>query len=783
MVARMRTVARAPLLLATLAACAPAVVAPPALPAVVAPAVAAAPGASSLGAPVVVAQRLPALSSLAELSPTGKLVMLGGYDGIHLVDAETGVTRGVLGGCASYVVFAPDGRSVVAACEGTRTARIWDLATDTLRQVALTRAPLGLVTSRAGDHVAALRDGGVDVIDVPHATVTALETGGPRPPRLVVMTASGWTALADGHDVSVRDAAGKVVGSVATAKEPTALDLGLSGKRLAISVDDSVLLVEVETGSRKVKVSPCGDGAPGEVLWTEDELHLVVACGAGGTTPARVAVLAPDGAEERELIQAPAETFSLALGGDRVGVGHPALGGVVFEVTGKELVRVAPPWEGARRPRFSRDLERLIFREGAAVGSVTVFDRAAGRLGLHLTPGAEAMALGRAGAMLELHGRKARVYLDPVKDEILRDPPGELGPDGRTWLTHEGRGFTLVDRATGQKRVAAGNLDGHEPGPSFSDRGAYVVFPEEKEVGDDDVLDHRLRLFDVKTLKAGRPLSFGGTQLSWSFNADDSLIALLVDVGHTGRGKPCEGGGLEADCLALRVFETRTGRPIATIQPADGGVDGLDFTPDGRHLLLGTHIYDVRTAKPAWSFGARTRVTAHLPPRSLVLLDLEDHATVVDAVTGKTSKELVGIDAVRAVTDDGAWMLTTKGEEASLWDTATWTRRPTALRLGRSTPVLLAPDARLAYFVDRADLVVHRFSDGRSLRRALPELRFDVTDEGVFDPAQAASGAALVRRGPDVERSPMGPLSLVAERLGHPGLAADFVAGKSVSPR
>jgi hypothetical protein len=93
---------------------------------------------------------------------------------------------------------------------------------------------------------------------------------------------------------------------------------------------------------------------------------------------------------------------------------------------------------------------------------------------------------------------------------------------------------------------------------------------------------------------------------------------------------------------------------------------------------------------------------------------------------------------------------------------------------------VLSPDGARVRYIDGNTLVVHRFSDGRSLRRALPWLDLDITDEGVFD---AAEGVALVRRGPDVLRSPTGPASLLADRLGHTSLYADFMAGKPVSPK
>src|SRR4051812_28248224 len=81
--------------------------------------------APPIGEPVLVPQRLPWESNITSLDPSGRLLLIAGPERLHVVDVETGVTRGTLDGCASSH-FSGDGRSVIALCGG-RSARLWDL--------------------------------------------------------------------------------------------------------------------------------------------------------------------------------------------------------------------------------------------------------------------------------------------------------------------------------------------------------------------------------------------------------------------------------------------------------------------------------------------------------------------------------------------------------------------------------------------------------------------------------------------------------------------------------
>jgi hypothetical protein len=164
-----------------------------------------------------------------------------------------------------------------------------------------------------------------------------------------------------------------------------------------------------------------------------------------------------------------------------------------------------------------------------------------------------------------------------------------------------------------------------------------------------------------------------------------------------------------------------------------------------------------------------------------MIVGVAGKSIVLDPDTGKTLRELGDAGEWIAGTPDDAVLLSAdRGGAVTRWDTRTWTRHETKLRAAPERTFVLSADGERARYIDGNTLVIHRFSDGRSLRRALPGLDLDITDEGVFDPAQAV---ALVRRGPDVLRSPMGPASLLADRLGHTSLRADFMAGKPVSPK
>jgi hypothetical protein len=234
----------------------------------------------------------------------------------------------------------------------------------------------------------------------------------------------------------------------------------------------------------------------------------------------------------------------------------------------------------------------------------------------------------------------------------------------------------------------------------------------------------------------------------------------------------------------VTVLDPRSGRRLAVIKQREEGISSAEFLPRSEHLVVGDRIHDARSGRVAWAVPEGAAIAATFPGKGQLLLATADKALVVDAATGKKVRELEQLGEVLAASDDGAFVLARRADEIALWNSAAWTKKPAALKLPPKAPtIVLARDGRFAWLVDGDDLVAHRFADSRTLRRALPGLAVDVTDEGVFDPTQTGQGALLARLGPSVEKSPMAPSERAAGKLGHPGLFADFLAGKPVSPK
>ncbi|MFT3774236.1 MAG: hypothetical protein QM820_53415 [Minicystis sp.] len=733
------------------------------------------------GPPVLVSQRLPRVVEEVDLSPDGTLLAIAAEGGVRVIDVARGQTRGVLDGCADKAVFAPDSRSIVVTCGDVKRARIWDLASDKVHEMTLTIAPTNLALPPSGVRVAVCGEGAVNLIDTARGTVVALETGAPHEVSNAYVAPTGWVAALDREAATIFRPTGKLVRRIPRARNGTSYSLGSSGKLLALADLNDVVTYEVESGKEKLKVSPCPDGPVQDVEWTEDEQHLLIACGMRGSKPARVVLIAADGVEERELMQADRGGFFVRPRGERVAVGHPAMGVVVLEIaTGRELYRLHPRSQWSHHPVLSRDLDRALFRNGRSLSEITVVDHAAGIVGSPLMPSSAPSRMLAAGDFLHFSYADQQMYFDPIKGVILRDPPGSLSPDGATFLDDREVPITsrLIHRRTGQRFDVPMPLGNTTP-PVFSEHGRWLVIPETVSRGA-QVVDYRLRLVDTKTGKDHKNFSGGGAVMDWAWNADDTLLAMRFPLGRSPTGKRCH-LPLEYECAALRIFDVQSGRALATLQPREIERPFYTFTPDGQHILIGARVYDARTGRPSWSIPDGEKLRVLIPGRGMVIsAGVRDH--VVDPANGNTLRDIDPLGAVRAIAPGGGFLLSSHENELWLWRTDTWTRQSAKLSGNTGSRLALSPNGQLVYTVDGDDLVVHRLQDGRSLRRALPDLDADITDEGIFDPEQALSYKILVRRGPDVAKSPLSPLSFFEKERGHRRLWADFIVGKPVGP-
>jgi hypothetical protein len=724
---------------------------------------------------VLVSQRLPRNQEVRAIafSPSGRHLALGTYGEARVIDVATGETRGVLDGCAQHVVFSPDGRSVVTACSNQKDARVWDLATDTARPVVFGLHPSKLVAPPWGNLVLAISSGTISVIDPARATARVIQGSHAKTAQV---SANGWVAAcADTSVVSLYDPAGKLVREEPLRRHSTVFALGEQGKRLALHRAEGIVALDIPSGAEVMRAAPCEGSRVLAMAWNGKEDQLVVACGGPQvTSPGRVVVLGPGGAVERELKSTETSMLALEVHGETVFVGElpNAQRDVVLDLaTGRELHRLPAPSRRVGSRQLAQSLGRVLFACGTDLSCLTVIDGAAGAVGPRLRS---------VPAVSGPHRYDDRYYL---VEELDDRPQGELSPDGTKLLIvqKEVESFEIVDRKRGERRKIA--MPGaHVPDVKleWSDHGAWVMAIREGGMKDRMVV----RLFDPSTGREGKTLLLDGepgnaSRLVWS--RDDELVVQLFPTSR------CEGLRLVPKpprCAGTRVFDPRTGRALFTAYPkASERSESAWFTHDGKHLVVNDEVVDARTGRRRWSLPAGAKVSNWQIVDGL-LVEMRGQSLLLDQATGKELRNLGTLGRILDATRDGAVLLSELDGKILSWNTSSWTKHDTRLPdVVAKRPIRLSADGARVRYLDGRTLVLHRFSDGRSLFRSLPGLDLDVTDEGVFDPAQAASGAFLIRRGPDVIRSPMAPPSTLADRLGHPNLFADFVAGKPVSPK
>jgi hypothetical protein len=585
---------------------------------------------------------------------------------------------------------------------------------------------------------------------------------------------NGWMVATDAHRVTAFSPSGKVVRAIPKASDATAFSLGSSGKRLALADTSGISTFDLESGQQLARLTPCGNGPVDDVEWSEEETRLLVTCGPG-TGPARVLVLGADGTEEREPMQGPRSRYFVRPRGDRVAVTHPDVGVVVFDIaSGRELFRVAPPQRTGRYLELTRDLERFLFRPSSTITSFVVLDQSGNAVNASLHTEGPDLEIDRAGGLLQLRSRGVITDFDPATDEILHEVPGPLNREGTVFLSLVNR-LDLVDRRTGQRRTLPSEHAVGVP-PEFSEGGGWLGVVEDVPRG--RRVDRVYHLYDTRTGKEGPIFPFGSAIAPVAWSPDDAILAIRSNT-----GKPNCADSVAPECSVVLVYEARSGRQVATIRPA-AGMHRMLFLPDGKRIVVNARVHDARTGRLAWTFPPDAGIEMPLPlPGSGIVVSVESRWQLLDAASGKVVREIPYLGAVKGTSPSGRAIVSMYDGTVWIWDTSTWTKRDTKLHLDSDARVYPTDDGRFVYLADGADLVVYRVEDGRSLRRKVPAFDFDVTDEGVFDPAQAQSGALLVRRGADVAKSPMGTLEFVAEELGHPNLVADFMAGKPVGRR
>lgn len=317
-----------------------------------------------------------------------------------------------------------------------------------------------------------------------------------------------------------------------------------------------------------------------------------------------------------------------------------------------------------------------------------------------------AIAFTRDGTLVTVSGSHSEVlHWDPqkrlLKHGCFAPLPSRrvmLSPRGR-WLvalaeTAPNRGaVTLHDSRTGAEVARLeGRLDPY----------AHLVFSEGEEwlaaARSHPEAEPEIAVWKAATGKLVRTLAVGkGRVVSVALRPDGGRLAASV---YLERGSE------------IRLWNLRTGESEAPLASRGGG---LQFSPDGEHLVVGSgelHHWNLttRTSRPLLddreygSFGTATfspdgkelAMVVSYPTRSLTVglavLRLDGGEAFVPALGRRH-----GVGMVRPVySPDGKWLAAAHGSEVMLWDRVTRQRVPLPDAQGKPVwSVALSPDGRV----------------------------------------------------------------------------------------
>jgi hypothetical protein len=718
----------------------------------------------ALGAPVLVPQLFRRSIQTAALSPDGRLVMLPTEQGMQLVDAETGEVRGRHSGCVHRFAFAARGAiGVLTSCEGHK-AWLWDLERDVERTMEVRST--NVYVPPGGPYAVFVDERGGELVATTTGETWTLEMPSGIKAKTVFASYEGTVALLS-KDHAYFFARG--------ARRPVDAEIGWtvhagsfsrSGKRFAALQEAGMArVIDPASGATVAEQRVC-EGKGKDVEWTEAEDHLVVSC-AG--KKAEVYLASPTLARERTLVEDPHDHFSIWTRKDLVATAHGRLGASVFDLAGKTILQI----QDARKLDVDAKLERVL-SWSTSVDKVAVHDVARGKLPFAVHPNVDVLKLAAAGSgALDLG--KDRIF-DTAKHTVSVE--GELSADGRVVLSVTGQGQVAVfkERATGNGRTQPALDIGASPEHWLTPRGGFVLLPRLPN-NEDDRTPLALEVIPAKAKSHRIRLD----SLAWStvVSPADDTVAIAVDT-HEAQGHRCDGP--HPECMGVDVFDLARGTRKAKIRPKLGLTERREiaFSSDGRRLVVDGAVYDARTGKQAWTLPEGSRVLGFSAKRDLVFVAKGTDALVLAVASGQEVGTIPGLSAIHGASDDGSLLIASKDGELALVDVSSLAVR----RLSFGAPegvAYVTNDGAFVWFGDSPHVVAFRAADGRSLRW-LPDGP-PISDQGVFDPKDLPKLPVAVRRGPNVAKSPMAPLSSVVATHGHTGLVDDFFAGRPIAPR
>eukprot|EP00937_MAST-01D_sp_MAST-1D-sp2_P004055 g4055.t1 len=567
-------------------------------------------------------------------APDGRRIVSGGEDGwVRVWDAASGemLMEGEAvavaehgGGSVNAVSFSPDGARVASGGDDGHV-RVFNSATG--EAVAAAEHGGGWVNavsfSPDGARVASAgRDGHVRVFDAATGEAVAAAEHGGGFVNAVSFSPDGGRVASGGRDGHVRvfnAATGEAVAAAAHGGFSVwAVSFSPDGRRVASGgYDGHVRVFNAATG-KAVAVAEHGGGSVNAVSFSADGAR-VASGGEDGyvrvfdaATGEAVAAAEHGGGRVSAVSFSPDGARVVSGGFD----GHVR----VFDAVAGEAVAAAEHGGGfVNAVSFSPDGARVA---SGSDGHVRVFDAATG----------EAVAAAEHGG--------GRVYAVIFSADGARVASG--GEDGYV---------RVFDAATGEAVAAAEHGGGRVSAVSFSPDGARVV---------SGGFDGHVRVFDAATGEAVAAAEHGGGFVNAvSFSPDGALVASGGDDGH------------------MRMFNAATGESVATAEHGGGTVYAVSFSPDGRRVVSGGYdghvrVFDAATGKAvaaAEHGGGWVSAVSFSPDGTRVTSAGRDgHVRVFDAATGAPCQaQAGGPDPRLGLASAMVRKATSETEDATFW--------------------------------------------------------------------------------------------------------------------
>ncbi|MGH3078898.1 MAG: protein kinase domain-containing protein [Gaiellaceae bacterium] len=532
-------------------------------------------------------------------SPDGRILAIGGDHYVRLIDPSTGeqLAETLVAGAAMRLAFTEDGSRLVALVApgpfhglGGAGARITIRDAETLEQLGPPIEPRAFVGAYVGFQFAAPN---FALADHDRLLLTASEGG----------ELASW---------DVRSGAKTRTLPIATGLH--AFALSPSGRTAAVGIERGIQLVDVRTGDTRPARGGPAAGSPNWVLFSPDG-ETVVSTHQDGT----VTLWDAESATPRETlrghwsaVQQPVFSpdghtlYTVSHDGAAIAWDLTAKRGLDRRFTFTDDGPISSEGFDSQTGKFSPDgrLVAVSLRgHGFALWDARELEPDGAPLrdtggcpqceverfhfapdGRTLTTAAVSVSREGVGTVLTTWDVRSRARLGRVT------VPGlvEFSPDGSRLIAVTERGLTLLDAAT---RATLGEIraPGGRTGAVLSEDGKLIAAAR-RWAGGADVWDVATRRRLVSVDAAGQ----SSADFAVALSSDGSMLAL---------------GGWGSRRSIVRIVDVHTGELVRELDQGGVGVETLEFSSDGRTLVVGGLAENVASL---WDVASGTRIGAKL---------------------------------------------------------------------------------------------------------------------------------------------------------------------------